>query len=344
MPHITILTTKEKFIASLELCINQVSSGSINAFSSHVGIWHASIRRLLRGQGLPTMSMLLRLCSQSDLSLPELVARAKQIAIPTSDIVLAEPNSHRKELQTSSVVERFDFNDVEKVMLAALDEQPPPSACEISRRTGRCTDTLQRRFPELYIQITDRYRNFHRPEQVTDEEVKAALKAALKQNPPPSLQSIFRLLSCRSTGYRYYARFPKLCRAVSARYLKHRNNPFDIEKTRHALEEMLTEDPAPSFSEAARRLCHKRHFIRTKFPELSAAITARHQSWLCKHREESRKALLQNVERAICELTTEGLYPSQARIQERLPHHWHGPTFAQAVRRVKETLGCLGAS
>lgn len=338
--RLIIPPTKKQFISRLELCISLYAAQSINTFSSHVGIWHGSIRRLLKGEVLPSMAMLLQLSSRLNLPIIALLSSEEE-ALPTAGFGMGSRNYARKENCSSSQAERLDFTDVEKVMLAALGEQPPPSASEIQRRTGRKIETLKRRLPDLYDQICARYRSFHRPEQVSDEGAEAALKAALKQNPPPSLQNVFRLLGCRSTGYRFYARFPNLCRAVAARYREHRNKPFDVEEARRSLEEMLTECPAPSFSEAARRLGHGRLFIRTKFPELSAALSGRHKSWLCKQRDEGRKALRQEVETAIRDLTAEGLYASNAHIQGRLSRHWHGATFIQVIREVKETLGLL---
>jgi len=86
-------------------------------------------------------------------------------------------------------------------------------------------------------------------------------------------------LGCRDTGYYYYSNYSNLCVAPAQRYLNYRNNHFDRDLDCERLRAALIEDPPPSFSEVARRLNHKRDFVREKFPELSKAVTVRYLNY-----------------------------------------------------------------
>lgn len=238
-------------------------------------------------------------------------------------------------------MEPMSFTEILSEMEKALAENPPPSMRQIQRRTGRHESSIKGRYPTLYDEIVKRYRDFHLPDAVTKVDAETALKAALKQNPPPSLQSIFRTLGCHNTGYRFYHQFPDLCKAVAARYKKHRNNLFNREAMRQALESALTEEPAPSLSELVRRLGHRRDFIKKKFPDLTKAIVGRYLTKRRALRGQGLAQLRTEVEKAVCTLVAEGLNPSERRVQSHLSRHWHSTDFKQTLREVKLALGLV---
>jgi hypothetical protein len=236
-------------------------------------------------------------------------------------------------------MEPMNTHDAIREMEAALNENPPPSGKELRRRTGLQAVSLRRRHPVLFTKILDRYRNFHRSGNVTNEEGEIMLRAALIEDPPPSLQSVFRRMGFRSSGYRFYERFPELCRAVSARYKTHRSKSFDVEKTRQALEAALIEEPPPSFSLVANRIHHGRSFLRKTYPAQTAALVARYDIWLTASRRETNDTLLREVEDAIRSLQAEGLRLSLKPIRSRLSRYGNDRLFRLAVRQVKEKLG-----
>jgi hypothetical protein len=85
---------------------------------------------------------------------------------------------------------------------------------------------VRRHFPELCEQIISRYKEYLKTKHPPSKEIRKALRAALKEQPPPSLQRVLRRLGCRDTGFYYYDHYPDLCFAVAGRYKDSRNKPL----------------------------------------------------------------------------------------------------------------------
>lgn len=166
---------------------------------------------------------------------------------------------------------------------------------------------------------------------------------ALKEQPPPSLQSVLRSLGCLDTGYYYYSNYLDLCIAIAQRYKAYRNKPFDRKLTEEHLVAALTEEPAPSFSSVARRLGHSREFFRQKYPKLVKAIGTRHMHYRKSHQEEKSEKLRRLIRKAIKSLLVSKLYPSEARIREEVRQHQFSVgrsiLFKQALLEVKSEMG-----
>jgi hypothetical protein len=58
----------DSFSNNLSKLIQQVADGNINDFAYLTGVWHLSIRRLLKGAVLPTLEMLIDICYSLDFS------------------------------------------------------------------------------------------------------------------------------------------------------------------------------------------------------------------------------------------------------------------------------------
>jgi hypothetical protein len=168
---------------------------------------------------------------------------------------------------------------------------------------------------------------------------------ALKEQPPPSLQSVFRRLGCKDTGYYYYDNYPDLCSAVAQRYKSYRNKPFNAEIDGERLSATLLENPPPSLSEMAWRLGHKNEFLRRKFPELCKAIVVRYLYFQTDYHKEKAKVLRQEIREAIQQIADSGLYVSEARVKAYIRQHLPGPgrdsLFKQALREVKSEMGII---
>jgi hypothetical protein len=105
----------------------------------------------------------------------------------------------------------------------------------------------------------------------------------------------------------------------------------------------LNEEPPSSFSEHARRLGHKRDFVRAKFPELSKAVTSRYLHYTKVLRKEKAERLRRAIRKAIKQLVASGLNASEARVKSRvkqdLPNLGRDIHFKQALREVKAEVG-----
>jgi uncharacterized protein YneF (UPF0154 family) len=340
-PRLIEPPTMEMLISRLKLCIDQTAWGRVNAFAAESGVWHGKLRRLIKHKRAPVLPLLLRICAHLDLPVTDLLVDTKELIFPRTDNVLESLNRHRARQSYSPRPEGISFTEAGLVMKEALTENPPTSMRQIQQRTGKSGDALKRHYPALYAEIVKRYRDFHCPYTIDIADAATALKAALKENPPPSLQSVFRRLGCRSTGYRFYAQLPKLCRAVSARYQNHRNHLFNAEAVQLVLETALIEDPAPSLSEVVRRLSHRRQFIKNRFPELTTAIVTRFLTQRRARREERLTLLRIEIEKAVRVLVAEGLNPSEARIQSQLSRYGNSADFKRVLLEVKTALGLV---
>lgn len=101
---------------------------------------------------------------------------------------------------------------------SSLLENPPSNLKEIARRLGlKSPAEFYKRFPNLCYAVSERCRQFTR-EKIG--ELENALRAALLDEPPPTLTQVARRL--RYEVSTLYERFSPLCRAISARHLAQR--------------------------------------------------------------------------------------------------------------------------
>lgn len=326
------LTSKPKhqdFISTIKMYIDQEAHGSINLFADLVGIWSGTIRRMVKGTTKPSLEMLCQICSRLNISL--------------FDLLHSTNNEYTPERINFSFSGKIPWSEVEGKLLAALRDPSRPSLEAVSKRIGYYPAKLKRHFPALCEQITCLYVNYIKRKHQGKWEIQRAFRKALKEQPPPSLQQVFRQLGCQNTGYYYYSHFPDLCFAVAQRFKAHWHKPFNRDVDRKRLHEILVEEPPPSFSEVARRFGHSREFLRQKFPELTKAIASRHMYYRTALRKEKAERLRQEIREAICNITSSRLYVSERRVKAfvklHLPNLGRDILFKQALREVKAEMG-----
>jgi AcrR family transcriptional regulator len=326
----------ESFIANLADSIGKRASHNINFFADLVGIWSGCIRRLLLWNTKLRLEVLCQLCSRLNVSpLDLLLDRGNTAAFQDRHLLL--------ERDTPVVKEVTPWEEVEGRLWLSLKESPPPSMEAVARRMGYHPPKIKSHYPGLCKQIIDRYWEHQKDKRPPQKKIISALKAALKEEPPPSLQRVFRRLGCKDTGYYYYVNYEDLCLAVAKRYKSYRNKSFDKGKDQRRLKAALNEEPPPSFSEVARRLDHERDFVRRKFPELSKMIASRYLHYTKVLRKEKAERLRREIRKAIPQLSASGLNASEARVKalvkQTLPNLGRDSLFKQALREVKAELG-----
>jgi DNA-binding transcriptional regulator YhcF (GntR family) len=160
----------------------------------------------------------------------------------------------------------------------------------------RRVHTLRRRYPELCDEIQKKHGNIgsavprrgERYAHPTPEMAREALERAVRDSSRRSLMAI-----CKEIGYRnvssLYHRFPELCRVLVA------NNRAWREQKDQSIQDVITkaldEEPVPTLKELAGRLGHHPHVLRSRFPELCAALVARLPERKRLERERIRKRL-----------------------------------------------------
>jgi AraC-like DNA-binding protein len=179
--------------------------------------------------------------------------------------------------------------------ILSSNEEPPPSIGEVAHRLGyNGMSSLYARCPELAREIAAKYRkrNPRRREPMSLDELRHVLETELASNeePPPSLHEVAHRLGYRNASP-LRRRLPELVRAIAARSRKlspSQRESMGSEELQQALENMLAsnEEPPPSLHEVAQRLGYRNTSpLRSRFPELSRAITKKHQ----KHSPFGRK-------------------------------------------------------
>ncbi len=142
-------------------------------------------------------------------------------------------------------------------------------------------DPLTRRFPDLCRAIKAKRAMVRRARR---SALAAALKAALREDPPPSLEQIANRLGYTShTVIRGWE--PPLCAKLTAK-----RRDF-AERSRkelgRRLEAVLTEDPPPSLREVHARLGVTQSITYGNFPEIHRAISARYQEFQRRSRHQN---------------------------------------------------------
>lgn len=312
------------FTQNLSQLIKIHSEGSINQFSHETGLWHVTIRRVIAAEVLPTLEMILTISIQINLFPPDLFRFGE--------------NDYAEKIISPVIKKVTSKEEMNKVLENFLKEHPPPSANEVARRTGWTTMRLQRHFPDEYRQIVKRYSDFIKRKlpDLSDSEVESILQKASTEKPPPSLQSVFRKIGCKDTGYRYYQKFPELCLKIADRYKKSKLKKFDVPKAKKIMNSALDENPPPSFSEVARRIGCTRENLRMKIPELSDALNRRYKSHLTKTRSENLQLLHEEIKKAVMKLQDEKNFVSMNKVKALLPRKWNDKNFKSAYRKVMQ--------
>jgi len=315
---------KNSFSNNLNDLIQRTTDGNINDFAHLTGVWHLAIRRLLKGKVLATLEMLIDICYP--------------LKIPIIDLLTENSVEIPIKISGRAVKDNpFTKEEIKLKLPEYTVEITPPSANEVARRIGWQTTRFQRHFPDEYKMIVERYLQYQADKlpNYADEQIKEILFEACNEIPSPSLQSVFRKIGCRSTGYRYYSRFPELCKLISDRYKKANKKVFDIEKAKQALKSAIKEKPVPSFSEIARRLKCSRTTLYEKLPELSAELQQTYQADLKLFRDKNKQEMRKEIAGAIQELQNKQKTVTENAVRKLLTRKWNDKNFKKAYKEIK---------
>jgi hypothetical protein len=104
--------------------------------------------------------------------------------------------------------------EMHAALLSALNEQPPPALNVLARRLGyKASGRLRDRFPDLCKVISARFLESRRSRKYGKERI---LKAALKENPAPSMREIAKRVGVVATVLSQ--QFPELAGQISKRH------------------------------------------------------------------------------------------------------------------------------
>jgi transcriptional regulator with XRE-family HTH domain/predicted DNA-binding protein YlxM (UPF0122 family) len=315
---------KNSFSINLHNLIQQTTNGNINDFAHLTGVWHLAIRRLLKGEILPTLEMLIDICYPLKISIIDLFTENTKFGATKNNNQFTADKTLTKE-------------EIKSKLAEYCNENPPPSANKVARRIGWRTTRFQRNFPIEYEKIVERYLQYQADKlpNYTDKQIEEILINTINETPPPSLQSVFRRIGCRSTGYRYYSRFPELCEKISNRYKQANKIEFDLEKAKQVLKSALKEKPPPSFSEVARRLKCSRTTLYKKFPKLSVKLHEKYESSLKIIRDKNKQEMYDEIALIIDELQAGQKSVTENAVRKLLKRKWNDKNFKKAYQEIR---------
>lgn len=164
---------------------------------------------------------------------------------------------------------RYDDKTLREKFTAALAENPSATASELANAIGyKDIKSLMDRCPDLYSALMERRRADRKERK---ESLEKELKAALMEQPPPTITAIATRLGMKTPSAIHH-NFPELERALTDSARAHREEC--LKQARVALETALTEVPPPSVPEVARNTNHCAGKLYRHFPELCRQVAA----------------------------------------------------------------------
>jgi len=109
---------------------------------------------------------------------------------------------------------RMRLAAIEPALEQALQEIPAPSVKQLAKRLGFSAEcVLKAHAPVLYEKVKARYRSYA---ETCRAELQIKLEAALEENPPPSLRSVYARFGVTESNVN--TSFPELQRAIGLRH------------------------------------------------------------------------------------------------------------------------------
>ena len=206
-PELQSEPPRERVTNFIRIC-KHATGGNINDFARLAGVHEETAYKWLHGKHIPTTDALLKVCYRFESSFSDLLINPSPAHTPKKRLWLPHKNG-----------------EVNRLLLMALEEYPPPSVREAARRLGyKHTTSLSTRYPALCKMLTARHRQSRRHRHRTQPSsrlrhdaatIERALRQALEESVPPSLMEIGRRLGYSSEIP--LRRFPSLCRAIVSR-------------------------------------------------------------------------------------------------------------------------------
>ena len=202
---------------------------------------------------------------------------------------------------------------IRKRLEDSLAQEHPVSVRQIARSLGYANAApIRQGFPELCRAIGKKRALLERGRLRNAERI---LRAALKEDPPPSQQELVR-----RSGFSAYAVFRRNFREMYDAAIA-RRAAFRVEhreKMRAHLLEILRGDSAPKVLEVCREMGISGSRAYHWYPDLCRAIAAKRRQHERARLPERRALLRTEVFQIVSRLSARGEYPSRSRVQKIL--------------------------
>jgi hypothetical protein len=279
-PCLSLVPDPEVPKGLISKCAEKFFDGNLCSFVRFFGLGRSVASSLWNGKRRVTsLELLLRIGFRTGVNLLDLLTKEDSIdgfnPLSTSTLL------------SKRLSPRLKRENVQKVLFAAVEENPPPSLNELAQRLGySCAQILRRINAKVCDQIVANFKQSARGKMKgrfstariqEDIVIKVALESALKEDLPPALGHIARQLgytSCQALRYH----FPDLCKALADKRLSLESIRRD--QIKPELEQALSLNPPISLDSIAKKLGYRTNAVlRTKYPELCRKIRTRYEKY-----------------------------------------------------------------
>lgn len=187
---------KDKVAQSLQLCIKQTTQGNIAGFARIIGFPKNQVWMWSKGQVLPQLSALLKICYYLELPLLTFLTEDNFIidCCSNSKNVAHNENKHKSQTTDLTVVKES------LKLILSKSQDKPPSLTKVAKQLGFNRRTLTRRFPKLCQAISTNYLESRKSQrlhkiQKCALEIEQAVIELHKQGVYPSESNVSKLIS-----------------------------------------------------------------------------------------------------------------------------------------------------
>ncbi|PRT21564.1 TniQ family protein [Bacillus wiedmannii] len=195
---LTLDTTNLKKVSqSLQKLIEEVSDGNVAEFARLMSIPKVTMWDWVKGERLPSLEGLLRICSQLEISIKKLLTNGKAMF----DYAQGKPREKILPQSTITISKRRKINPelLQKKLEGYIESDKTFSLSEISKRIGYDRKLLYQHCPEQCKKIVESYKRYCEKQSLERKEmvasrVQAAAEELMRNNIYPSRRSVEKCL------------------------------------------------------------------------------------------------------------------------------------------------------
>jgi transcriptional regulator with XRE-family HTH domain len=170
---------REHVTQAITVCLNRLSGGERDALAQLLHVGENAVRNWQKGKTLPQFALLLEMSHRLGISLQEFLCGARtasgQVNREWSPAYAQEWHQRTSHPHRGR---RIQPVEMEKVLQAALHEQPPWSLRQVTQRCEASPQTMRQHFPHLCQAITARFADYRTIRAAVRKEVaRAEVKA-----------------------------------------------------------------------------------------------------------------------------------------------------------------------
>ncbi|HGA0700397.1 TPA: TniQ family protein [Bacillus cereus] len=190
-------TNFKKVSQSLQKLIEEVSDGNVAEFARLMSIPKVTMWDWVKGERLPSLEGLLRICSQLEISIKKLLTNGTDMF----DCAQGKPREKILPQSTITISKRRKINPelLQKKLEGYIESDKIFSLSEISKRIGYDRKLLYQHCPEQCKRIVESYKRYCEEQSLERKEmvasrVQAAVEGLMRNNIYPSRRSVEKCL------------------------------------------------------------------------------------------------------------------------------------------------------